>query len=77
MTIWRKLLTALKDDRLDEAERDVLLAQASVRIAADRCAPTRRPTADEVVTVAREEFAALIDPGQARAALATWGRGDG
>lgn len=38
MTIWRKLLTALKDDRLDEAERDVLLAQAAVRIAADRCA---------------------------------------
>lgn len=62
MTIWRKLLTALKDDRLDEAERDVLLAQAAVRIAADRCAPTRRPTADEVVTVAREEFSTPARP---------------
>lgn len=44
---------------------------------ARRGSADRRPTADEVVTVAREEFAALIDPGQARAALATWGRGDG
>jgi hypothetical protein len=69
MIKWRDILAALQNDTLDDIEREELVALAAARLAYDRGPAGRRPTAQDVMTVAREEFAVFIGAGQARAAL--------
>ncbi|MGW7414781.1 hypothetical protein [Streptomyces sp. NPDC054863] len=69
MTLWRQVLAALTDDTLDDDDRAAVVAHGAAQIAtgcADRGQP---PTVEEVMTVAFEEFALLIDADQARTAL--------
>ncbi|TXS74524.1 hypothetical protein EAO76_15290 [Streptomyces sp. sk2.1] len=69
MMLWRLVLAALQDDTLDEERRLAILARGAARLAAHRLPEGRRPTADDVMRVAFEEFAVVIDAAQARTAL--------
>ncbi|THA77373.1 hypothetical protein E6R60_07290 [Streptomyces sp. A0642] len=77
MTTWRQLLTGLQDNSLNDVERETLVARAAVRLAADRGPKGRRPTIEEVVAIAREEFAVILDAGVAGSALHIWARTGG
>ncbi|WP_329331234.1 hypothetical protein OG866_00385 [Streptomyces sp. NBC_00663] len=72
MTAWRALLAGLQDRDLDDTAREAIVARAAVRLAADRAAGGRRPTIEEIVSIAREEFAVIIDAAQAKAARRAW-----
>lgn len=74
MTLWRQVLAALTDDTLDDAARERIVARGAAQIAVRRAPKGRQPTADDVMTVAYEEFSLLLDADQARAALREVGR---
>ncbi|MFJ6012691.1 hypothetical protein [Streptomyces sp. NPDC092952] len=67
--LWRLVLSALKDDTLDEDRRLAILARGAAQLAAHRLPDGRRPTSEDVVRAAFEEFAVVIDAAQARTAL--------
>ncbi|WP_416960663.1 hypothetical protein [Streptomyces sp. Agncl-13] len=64
MTLRRQILTVLKDDAVDATERAALVAHDAGR----QARRGRQPTSSEVMAVAFEEFALVIDADQARAA---------
>ncbi|MFI6874099.1 hypothetical protein ACIBL6_11720 [Streptomyces sp. NPDC050400] len=75
--LWRQALAALQDGTLDADERLAVVARGAARLASHRLPGGQRPTCDEVVRVAFEEFAVVIDAGQARKALRHQGRSRG
>ncbi|PCG82304.1 hypothetical protein CIB93_30825 [Streptomyces sp. WZ.A104] len=70
MTLWRQVLAALNDDTLDDAAREQMAARGAAQLAVRRTPEGQQPTPDEVMAVAFEEFALLLNAEQARAALA-------
>ncbi|WP_240981796.1 MULTISPECIES: hypothetical protein [unclassified Streptomyces] len=67
--LWRLVLTALGDETLDEDRRLAILARGAAELAARRTCGGEGPTVDDVVRLAFEEFAVVIDAAQARTAL--------
>lgn len=67
--LWRRVLTVLADDSVDQRERERVLASGAARLATVRAAAGTAVTAEDVVRIAMEEFAVLLDAGTARAAL--------
>lgn len=74
MTLWRQLLTALNDPALDDATREQIVARGAAQLATRRVPQGQQATPHEVMAVAFEEFALLLDADQARAALRDVGR---
>ncbi|MFE7619109.1 hypothetical protein, partial [Streptomyces sp. NPDC057496] len=64
--LWRLVLAALQDGTLDEGRRLAILARGAARLAAHRLPEGRSPTPDDVMRVAFEEFAVVIDADRAR-----------
>ncbi|GHB14290.1 hypothetical protein GCM10010330_80020 [Streptomyces tendae] len=67
--LWRKVLSVLCDDSVDQRERERILASGAARLAAVRASGGGMATAEDVVRIAMEEFAVLLDTSTARAAL--------
>ncbi|MGW2179121.1 hypothetical protein ACWCXX_13715 [Streptomyces sp. NPDC001732] len=67
--LWRLVLTALKDETLDEAQRVAIVARGAAQLAAHRLPEGQQPTCDDVMRVAFEEFALVLNATQARTAL--------
>ncbi|MFV0138132.1 hypothetical protein ACLGIH_34130 [Streptomyces sp. HMX87] len=74
MTLWRQVLAPLNDDTLDDAERGQIVARGAAQLAVRRAPEGQHPTPDEVMALAFEEFALLLDADQARDALREVGR---
>ncbi|MFF8610979.1 hypothetical protein ACF06X_34300 [Streptomyces sp. NPDC015346] len=68
-TLWRRVLTALADESLDDAERERILALGAAHLVRTRCKQEHEPTVEDVMTAAFHEFALLLDADTARAAL--------
>ncbi|WP_079185741.1 hypothetical protein [Streptomyces sp. NBRC 110465] len=67
--LWRQVLATLNDDTLDDAAREQMVARGAAQLAVRRAPESQQPTPDEVMAVAFEEFALLLDAEQERAAL--------
>ncbi|MGC5260773.1 hypothetical protein ACPXCO_07020 [Streptomyces cyaneofuscatus] len=66
MPLWRQVLGALKDPQA--TDREQILAEGAADLARTRSAD-RAPDADDVIRIAMTEFAVLLDPSTAAAAL--------
>ncbi|MFD7541568.1 hypothetical protein [Streptomyces sp. NPDC059819] len=69
MMLWRQVVAALNDDGLHEATRTRILAQGAARLAANRTPQGQHATPEDVMAIAFQEFALLLDSRQAQAAL--------